>query len=190
MKLTWLLLLLLCLPFTGIAQKEKRDKYGMLANRYYPEGEREVRAKIIKDFKPGTPFPDFEFQDINGKAVTLKSFKGKYVFIDFWATYCGPCLEELPYLRKLEKAMKGKNIVFVGISRDRDRKAWENMVKKDKLGGAQWFSGKDEKIKAAIGLTTIPRFILLDRKGRVVKIYMSRPSEPGTLKKIQALKGI
>ena len=190
MKLTWLLFILICLPFTGMAQEEKRDEYGMLASCHYPEGEREVRVKTTKEFKPGTPFPDFEYQDMNGKTVTLKAFKGKYVFIDFWATYCGPCLEELPYLRELEKAMTGKNIVFVSISRDRDRKAWENRVKKDKMGGEQWFSGKDEKIKAAIGLTTIPRFILLDRKGRVVKIYMNRPSDPETLKTLQALKGI
>lgn len=190
MKLTWLLCILVCLPFLGTAQKVKRDKYGMLANCHYPEGEREVRIKTTEEFKPGTPFPDFKYEDINGKTVTLKAFKGKYILIDFWATYCGPCLDELPYLRKLEETMKGKNIVFVSISRDRDRKAWENMLKKDKLGGVQWFSGKDEKIKTAIGLTTIPRFILLDRKGRVVKIYMDRPSEPETLKILQALKGI
>lgn len=190
MRLIWLLCILVGLPFMGMAQGSGRDEYGMKANMHYPEGEREVRIKTTKEFKPGTPFPDFKFEDIEGKTVKLKAFKGKYVLIDFWATYCGPCLNELPYLQKLEETMKGKNIVFVSISRDRDRKAWENMLKKDKLGGLQWFSGKDEKIKMAIGLTTIPRFILLDRKGRVIKIYMNRPSEPETLEILQALKGI
>ena len=58
--------------------------------------------------RPGEPSVDFCFSDINGKPVSLKSLKGKYVYIDMWATWCSPCRAEIPFLKKLEKTMKGK----------------------------------------------------------------------------------
>lgn len=191
MKLVWFMFALVCLPFLGSAQEvTKENNYGIDTTFWYPDGEKETRMRVVEEFKPGTKLPDFKFEDIDGKTVSLKAFKGKYVYIDVWATYCGPCLNELPRLHELEKAMAGKNIVFVSISKDPERKDWEKMVKEKKMKGVQWFIGKDKKFKEALGITLIPRFILVNRKGRIVEAYMSRPSNPATLKVLQALKGI
>ncbi len=191
MKLVWFMFALVCLPFWGSAQEvSKENNYGIDTTFWYPDGEKETRMRVVEEFKSGTKLPDFKFEDINGKTVSLKAFKGKYVYIDVWASYCGPCMDQLPHLHELEKAMAGKNIVFVSISKDPKRKDWENMVKEKKMKGAQWFIGKDKKFKEALGITLIPRFILVDRKGRIVEAYMSRPSNPATLKVLQALKRI
>ena len=77
----------------------------------------------------GQPSPSFKYLDINGKEVSLADLAGKYVYIDTWATWCGPCRGELPHLKTLEEKYGKKNIYFVSISCDRDKAAWEKMVK-------------------------------------------------------------
>ena len=62
--------------------------------------------------------PDFHYIDTSGKVVTLSSLKGKYVYIDVWATWCGPCKQELPYFKEVADAYKGRNMYFVGLSID------------------------------------------------------------------------
>ncbi|MDE6451195.1 MAG: TlpA family protein disulfide reductase, partial [Odoribacter sp.] len=104
-----------------------------------------VWAKIAK----GQPSPTFKYLDINGKEVSLKDLAGKYVYIDVWATWCGPCRGELPHLKKLEHRFKGKNIAFVSISCDQDKSAWEKMVKEEKLGGIQLHNGGDREFMEA-----------------------------------------
>ena len=75
------------------------------------------------------PSPDFKGQDINGKTLSLKDFNGKYLYIDVWATWCGPCKKEIPFLKELEKKFEGKNITFLSLSTDQNKTDWENMVK-------------------------------------------------------------
>ena len=120
----------------------------------------------------------------------MNDLKGKYVYIDVWATWCGPCKGELPYLKELEKKMHGKKIVFVSISCDKDKAAWEKMVKEKELGGVQLHNGGDREFMTAYNITGIPRFILLDKKGKIVNAKMTRPSNPETEKTLNALKGI
>ena len=84
-----------------------------------------VNAQEKKELKEGDQAPTFKYLDINGKEVSLSDLKGKYVYIDIWATWCGPCTGELPHLKELEKKMHGKKIVFVSISCDKDKAAWE-----------------------------------------------------------------
>lgn len=132
----------------------------------------------------GKTIPEFTFLDINDKEVSLSAFKGKYVFIDYWATWCGPCKQQIPALKELERKYAGKDIVFVSISSDKDRKKWKDMVVKDKLKGVQLI----EKLSTAsefserFVITGIPRFILLDKEGRVYDANAPRPSDPATVK--------
>ena len=100
-----------------------------------------VNAQEKKELKEGDQAPTFKYLDINGKEVSLSDLKGKYVYIDVWATWCGPCQYELPHLKELEKKMHGKKIVFVSISCDKDKAAWEKMVKEQGLGGVQLHNG-------------------------------------------------
>lgn len=149
-----------------------------------------IRKAIETKYKPGTPSPDFKFKDADGKEFSLRDFRGKYVYIDVWATWCDPCREEIPYLQDLEKMMRGKKITFVSISWDRNRQSWLNMLKAEKLGGIQLHYGGDDTFLNEYGILYIPRFILLDKKGRVVNAFMTRPSDPKTEETLRNLKGI
>lgn len=139
----------------------------------------------------GKKCPDFSFQDINGKTVTLKSLEGKYVLIDVWASWCGPCRAEIPYLTKLEKKFHGKNIHFMSLSVDTDTNAWKSMVKKEDMGGIQANIGNNKSFMNDFGIKGIPRFILLGKDGKVISSDFMRPSKEAEINKyLSNLKGI
>ena len=138
----------------------------------------------------GCPSPDFKGEDINGKQMSLRDFRGKYVYIDMWATWCGPCQKELPSLKKLEEKYAGRNIVFVGLSIDADKAKWEARVKSGELCGTQLYIGRGSKFQADYRISGIPRFILLDPNGRIVNPDMTRPSSEDTEKILNAQQGL
>lgn len=131
-----------------------------------------------------------KYMDIDGKMVALEDLVGKYVYIDIWATWCGPCKAELPYLKELEKKFEGKNIHFVSISIDSSKAAWIKMVQEDQLGGIQLFGGNKAQIMNDYAIKAIPRFILLDKEGKVINKEMTRPSDPATEEALKGLEGI
>lgn len=137
---------------------------------------------------PGRPSPDFKGTALDGKTVSLADLRGKYVYIDLWATWCGPCRMEFPHLRKLEAALSGRNIVFLGLSVDKDVAAWRKVA--PTLGGTQAHIGPDSDFLKSYRVDGIPRFILLDPKGRIVNADMTRPSASGTLETLEKLPGI
>ena len=137
----------------------------------------------------GKASPKFtDYIDVKGGTKSLNSFKGKYVYIDVWATWCGPCIVEIPYLQKLEKEYHNKNIEFVSISTDNPNKSggswevaekkWRNFVKDRQMSGVQLWSGKDFSFQQAYQITGIPRFILIDPQGNIVNANAPRPSNP------------
>ena len=138
----------------------------------------------------GKPSPDFKGVDVNGKQMSLRDFRGKYVYIDMWATWCGPCQKELPYLKKLEEKFRGRNIAFVGLSLDADKAKWEARVKSGELCGTQLHIGRGSKFQADYRISGIPRFILLDPNGRIVNPDMTRPSSDDTEKILNAQRGL
>lgn len=142
---------------------------------------------VIKTFDKiaaGQPCPDFCMKDINGKDVRLADLAGKYVYIDLWATWCGPCKGEMPSLALLEEEFAGKDITFVSISIDRNKDIdlWKKTVADMKLGGIQLHLGEQWdwlKNFMPTGLS-VPRFILLDREGKIINSSMTRPSDKAT----------
>lgn len=138
----------------------------------------------------GQASPEFRYSDIDGNEVGLSDLAGKYIFIDVWATWCGPCKREIPALRELEHQFKDKNITFVSISCDQNKAAWENMVKSEKLGGIQLHIGEDRMFMDEYMIRTIPRFILLDKEGKIITADMTRPSNPETVKTLEELEGL
>ena len=130
------------------------------------------------------------YRDKEGKSVSLDDLKGTYLYIDIWATWCGPCRAEIPHLKKLEEAFKGKNIRFVSISMDARRNDWLRMVEKEQLGGIQLLGGPNAPIAKEYQITGIPRFLLLDREGKLIDGDMSRPSDPRTKQTLDKLEGI
>lgn len=127
----------------------------------------------------GKALPDFVFSDIEGKQVKFSDFHGKYVLIDCWATWCGPCNAQIPHLAKLEERYANKNIVFVSISSDKDRQKWAKMVTEKKMGGIQLNEPRvDCEFFTLFQVTAIPRFILLSPDGTVYDAHLPRPSDP------------
>ena len=139
----------------------------------------------------GKPSPDFKGVDVNGKEYTLADFRGKYVYIDVWATWCGPCRQEIPYLKKLDEDYKDAQIVFLSLSVDQDKAKWEKMVKEQSMSGVQLHIGQNSSFQQAYKIEGIPHFILLDREGRIIDKKMSRPSmNEVTRERIENLEGI
>jgi len=130
--------------------------------------------------------PSFSGVNIDGRVVTLNDFKGKPVYIDVWATWCVPCRKEIPYLKALEEEY-GTRIHFVSISIDKNKAAWENMIKKDGINGVQLHYNGCERFMNDYMIKGIPRFILLDREGRIVSANATRPSDPKTKKLLESL---
>ena len=135
----------------------------------------------------GTVSPSFDYENHKGGKTKLEDFRGKYVYIDLWATWCGPCKAEIPFLQKIEEEYHDKNIEFVSISIDKakDHDKWKAFVDEKKLGGTQLMADNNwesafVKTYQVIG---IPRFILLDPVGKILELDAPRPSSP-ELKKI------
>ena len=139
----------------------------------------------------GQPCPDFCLKDINGKEVKLADLAGKYVYIDLWATWCGPCKGEMPSLAELEKEFEGEDITFVSISVDKNKDIdlWKKTVADMKLGGIQLHLAEDWAWLRNFmpnGMS-VPRFILLDRDGKIIDSNMTRPSDKATKQKFEEL---
>ena len=130
----------------------------------------------------GNPSPKFAYKDVNGKMVKLDDLKGKYVYIDVWATWCSPCLGEIPHLKKLEADYHDKNIAFVSISVDNKNAydKWKKMVADKELKGYQLYADKSWKSDfiQAYQIKGIPTFILIDPQGNIVSASAKRPSNP------------
>lgn len=137
----------------------------------------------------GSPSPTFsDYENYDGTTTSLADLAGKYVYIDVWATWCGPCKAEIPFLKEIEKEYHGKDIQFVSLSIDDDRshggswdkarEDWKAMIADKELGGIQIFAPKGWQTEfiQAYKINGIPRFILIDPAGNVVSPDAPRPS--------------
>ncbi|MDO5977839.1 TlpA family protein disulfide reductase [Flavivirga spongiicola] len=129
----------------------------------------------------GQESPKFvDYENYAGGTTSLDDLKGKFVYIDVWATWCGPCKAEIPYLKEVEKAYHDKNIEFVSISVDKaaDQAKWKEMIAEKELGGIQLIA--DNNFKSGFvqdyKINGIPRFILIDPNGNIVSADAPRPS--------------
>ncbi len=136
--------------------------------------------KIFEEYDKlaaGQPSVNWSFPDINGKMYSPADFKGKYIYIDVWASWCGPCKQEIPYLKKLKEKFKDKNIAIIGISVDENKSDWENILKSENIDGIQLFAaGWKNPLCEHFKINGIPRFILLDRDGKIINSNADRPS--------------
>ncbi|MCT4590596.1 MAG: TlpA family protein disulfide reductase [Carboxylicivirga sp.] len=137
----------------------------------------------------GKQSPGFSMPDINGKTVKLEDFKGYYVYIDCWATWCGPCKAQIPHLQELEHKYAGKKIKFVSIGCDSDQEPWKTFVQEKELGGIQLFGGvlNLNTFLKAYNVKAIPRFILIDDEGKIVDPDAPRPSDPEVHKLLEVV---
>lgn len=132
--------------------------------------------------KKGSPAADFDMADANGKKYSLKDLRGKVLYIDCWASWCGPCCMEIPYLKKLVEHYKNnKNIEFVSISLDQNKDAWNRKLKADKPQWRQFICTDNfqSKLCKNYDIDAIPRFLMFDKNGKIISLDAPRPSSDG-----------
>ena len=169
--------------FIALEEKDFEDFKKSSVDRYNKTtGLKKHQDKILPKGMASPKFVNFE--NFNGGKTSLDDLKGKFVYIDLWATWCGPCKKEIPFLKVLEKEFHDQNINFVSISVDRvkDRDKWKKMVTDLQLTGVQLFANGDDSFEKAYEVSGIPRFILLDPQGNIVDPNALRPSDEGIRK--------
>lgn len=124
---------------------------------------------------------DDVFTDAEGKQHTLAELKGKTIYIDFWASWCGPCRGEIPYLKALEERTlaEREDVVFVSISVDQQEAAWKAAIKTNELHGNQWHITSMDICKR-LNITGIPRFVVFGADGKLSVYSAKRPSQMKT----------
>ncbi|MGF7079304.1 redoxin domain-containing protein [Mucilaginibacter sp. UYCu711] len=128
------------------------------------------KIALAKKSQNGAIATDFTQNDVNGKPVKLSDFRGKYVLVDFWASWCGPCRAENPNVVKAYNQLKGKNFEIIGISLDDKKEPWVNAIAHDGLPWVQVSDLKGFKNEVALqyGIDAIPQNILVDPTGVVI----------------------
>ena len=156
------------------------EKYGLPES--YLDTFRARRATVT-----GAPFPEVSLVDMEGNPVDFSKFKGKYVYVDLWASWCGPCVREIPYLQQLEKDLEGSNVEFVSISIDSTKAPWLKKAEQLKLHGNQLWNS-DENLPKRLNVRGIPHFMIYGPDGTLHTYKATRPSDPATKELLQSLK--
>jgi thiol-disulfide isomerase/thioredoxin len=130
--------------------------------------------------------PPFEVTAMDGTKFNLDSMGGRVVLIDFWATWCGPCNEELPHLKKIAKEFAGQPFVMISVSSDKDEAVWKEFIQKHEMTWVQ-YRDDDRKLSDAFGVTSIPHYFTIDSDGVLTSEMMGSGSDvEGKLKKLIA----
>lgn len=134
---------------------------------------RQLAAKMagLQQSAIGAVAPDFTVTDSQGNPVALSGLRGRTVLLDFWASWCGPCRKEMAYLKKLYADLKGQEVVFVSISLDDRRAAWEKAAVEEQIPWYSWWDERgfnDSQVRPLFGFNQIPFCVVLDREGRIV----------------------
>lgn len=153
----------------------KRDfpdtKQGKSADQVLESIKKQAEAKKMQDsLAEGTKFPDFNEKDVAGKPLSIANYKGKVVLIDFWATWCGPCVKELPNVLKAYEKHHANGFEIIGISLDKDKEKLESFTKEKNMPWQQFFDGQfwNNKLAVKYGVNSIPATYLLDGEGKII----------------------
>lgn len=178
--------------FSGTSLDDVVERFNALCSddslRQQVNAEYAEYIRVYGNLMPGKPAPDFEIQNAEGKKCRLSDLRGKYLFIDIWATWCAPCRDEIPFMAQLQEHFAGNDrITPVSISVDSNIKNWKDFLKKEQPGWPQYVVDRktNEFLEKEYRIYGIPHFMLIDPEGRFVSYAFSRPSDPDCAKLIE-----
>ena len=186
-------LLILGLAYDNVGKHDKADQtYGKLLSdaRFSGSKNQEAAQQLLetdrKDRKgaltelsvenatgtfAGKPAIDFEVVDLDGQTLSLKKYKGKIVLLDFWATWCPPCIAEMPNLKRIYAKFQNKNFIIIGISLDRGIAPLKSYISNENISWPQYFDNGGQ-IAKIYGITHIPTTFLIDGKGIIQDVNL------------------
>ena len=145
--------------------------------------DKDVVAMLAAEFEkaselaPGKTAPNFTLKNLEGKDVSLSDFKGKVVYLDFWASWCGPCRAEIPSAAKMEEDLKDKEVVFLKVSIDENEQSWRKIIEEKQLGGVHLIAnGFGDPVPKSYQVEGIPKYVLIDKDGNLIDSNAPRPS--------------
>ena len=174
-------------PLTdSILQNFKKD---FNSSPFQPSLDKQRNSWLV--LATGKPAPNFEGVTPEGKKISLADLKGKIVYVDVWATWCVPCVEEIPYSKKIRKEFEqNKEVVFAYVSTDRDKTAWKNYLRKDPAFKGTHINLSEKGadfIYKSYKMAGIPAFMLIDQMGNIVSVKASPPSSGEVAEEIRKL---
>ena len=159
----------------------------------HPEYNEPVLVALATALKlqPGQPAPDFTLDDLDGQPVSLSQFKGQVVLLDFWASWCKPCIDDLPYLRKVKEKTADWPVVFLNISLDADEAAWREAIDKHEIEGVHVRTDSfGSNVAKSYQVFGIPSYYLVDSQGLLVKHSGLRGNTDATVATIEESLGL
>jgi thiol-disulfide isomerase/thioredoxin len=160
-----------------IGDEAKADDAIAALKRDFPDSKfvenlkrQEAAEKVQASLKVGSQFPAFAEKDLEGKPLSLDRFKGKVLLVDFWATWCGPCVQELPNVLEAYKKYHADGFEIVGISLDQSEDKLKKFIADKEMPWPQYFDGKgwQNKLAGQYGINSIPATYLLDGNGKII----------------------
>jgi len=165
-----------------VHSKDPEKYYHLLLEIIKNEKYKEIIIEAYNELrtKRGQPSEDFKFINSEGKYNSLKDFRGKYLYIDIWATWCRPCIKEIPNIEKLKEEF-GSTISIISIAFRDDKERWKEMIESKNMKGIQLFASDNNADFFHfydVWNGGLPRFILLDKEGKIIESNAKRPSDP------------
>lgn len=166
------------IPYDTI--KNLYNKLGLEVKKSYSGKQLAEKLIYFKNSRIGSLAPDFKVNDMNDKLLQISSFRNsKYVLLDFWASWCGPCREDFPFLKEIYSKYKDKGFEIISVTRDEKLDLWRAAIQKENVEKWKHFSIKENKstIEEAYAVTAIPTKILIDKDGNIIGRWIGSSAE-------------